>query len=94
MSKRPATPSIKPKSVALGTHFEGFIKQQVKSGRYNNDSEVVREGLRLLEEREQERAIRLQKLRGDIQKGIDSGRGKPADKVLDRLTRKYQGKSE
>lgn len=39
-------------SYAVGEHFEGFIKKQVEAGRYNNASEVVREGLRLVEERE------------------------------------------
>ena len=39
-------------SYAVGEHFEGFIKKQVQAGRYNNASEVVREGLRLVEERE------------------------------------------
>ena len=39
-------------SYAVGEHFERFIKSQVQAGRYNNASEVVREGLRLVEERE------------------------------------------
>ena len=39
-------------SYAVGEHFEDFIKQQLQVGRYNNASEVVREGLRLVEERE------------------------------------------
>ena len=39
-------------SYAVGDHFDQFIRNQVKAGRYNNGSEVVREGLRLVEERE------------------------------------------
>lgn len=62
-----------PTSVALGTHFEEFVKSQIQSGRYNNTSEVVREGLRLLEDQEALRQIKLEKLRAEIQKGIDSG---------------------
>ncbi len=62
-----------PTSVALGTHFEEFVKSQIQSGRYNNFSEVVREGLRLLEDQEALRQIKLEKLRAEIQKGIDSG---------------------
>lgn len=39
-------------NVHLGEHFDVLIREQVESGRYANASEVVREGLRLLEERE------------------------------------------
>ena len=42
-----------PTSVALSPPFESFVKQQVSSGRFNNVSEVVRAGLRLLEDQEQ-----------------------------------------
>ena len=45
-----------PSSFALGDYFEGFIRSMVASGRYNNASEVVREALRELEDRERERA--------------------------------------
>lgn len=39
-------------NVALGNHYEEFVKKQLESGRYNNASEVVRAGLRLLEDHE------------------------------------------
>jgi len=42
-------------NVALGNHYEEFVKKQLDSGRYNNASEVVRAGLRLLEDYEQAR---------------------------------------
>lgn len=42
-------------NVALGTHYEEFVKKQLESGRYNNASEVVRAGLRMLEDYEEAR---------------------------------------
>lgn len=60
---------MKTTSVALGTHFEDFIQESIQSGRYNNASEVVRSGLRLLEEQEHKIAY----LRAAIQEGLDSG---------------------
>ena len=60
---------MKTTSVALGPHFEDFIQASILSGRYNNASEVVRSGLRLLEIDEQ----KLAALRSAIQEGIDSG---------------------
>lgn len=56
-------------SVALGDHFEDFVKGRIKNGRYRNASEVIRAGLRLLENEEQ-KFIALQTA---IQEGIDSG---------------------
>lgn len=78
-----------PTSVALSPHFEAFVRQQVESGRFNNVSEVVRAGLRLLEEREAEQAAKLQALREAIAVGLASGPGIPEDEVFDRLEAKY-----
>ncbi|MDH6343534.1 antitoxin ParD1/3/4 [Parabacteroides sp. PFB2-12] len=57
-------------SVALGDYFEGFVESQITQGRYKNASEVIRAGLRLLEE-EENRAIALKMA---VQEGFDSGR--------------------
>ena len=78
-----------PSSYAIGEHFEQFIKQQVKGGRYASASEVVRDALRLLEHQEQQRAAALDALRGEIMKGLSSGRGKSAEEVFAGLERKY-----
>ena len=61
--------SMKTTSVALGPHFEDFIQTSILSGRYNNASEVVRSGLRLLEDQEQKMAA----LRSAIEEGMSSG---------------------
>ena len=60
---------MKTTSVALGPHFEDFIQSSILSGRYNNASEVVRSGLRLLEDQEQ----RIAALRSAIEEGMNSG---------------------
>ncbi len=79
-----------PRSYALGNHFEEFIDDQVASGRFNNASEVVRAGLRLLEDKEKPTALSLEDVRRLIQEGIVSGPSKPAIDVLDRLEKKYR----
>ena len=56
-------------SVSLGLHFESFIENSVSKGRYQNTSEVIRAGLRLLEEEEN----RIILLRNAIDEGINSG---------------------
>ena len=76
-------------SYTLGDHFEAFIKQQIEGGRYASASEVVRDGLRLLEEEQQRREAVLNRLRGEVEKGRRSGRPRLATEVLDRLERKY-----
>ena len=79
-----------PTSVALGEYFENYVKRQLAGGRFNNASEVIRTGLRLLEDAEHENAARLKALRADIKAGVDSGAGPEADEVFDRLEAKYR----
>ncbi|GAB6050815.1 hypothetical protein JCM16106_16640 [Hydrogenophilus islandicus] len=83
-----------PTSVALSPHFETFIRQQVDSGRFNNVSEVVRAGLRLLEEREAEQAAKLQALREAIAVGLASGPDLSEEEVFDELEAKLQAMAE
>ena len=59
-----------PTSVALTPHFESLTQQLVASGRYNNVSEVVRDGLRLLESRVQEDKAKLAALRDAAKLGF------------------------
>lgn len=78
-----------PSSYVIGEHFESFVKEQVAQGRYASASEVIRDGLRVLEERATYRAMKLEALRAEIEKGANSGPGIPAEEVFDRLRAKY-----
>lgn len=60
-------------SYSIGKHFEDMIHGLIESGRYSTASEVLRDGLRLIEEREERRKAKLEALRAEIQKGFDSG---------------------
>ena len=78
-----------PNSVDLGKPLETFVTKLVKSGRYNSKSEVLREGVRLIQERE----TRLAALDAAIERGMaDAGaaRTRPAEQVFDRLEAKYR----
>ena len=68
-----------PSSYTLGKHFERFIDSLVRSGRYASASEVMRDSLRLLEEREQLREVKLEALRAEIKNGLNSGPAGPLD---------------
>ena len=60
-------------NVSLTPTLEEFVQQKVNTGRYRSSSEVVREALRLLEQKDQEYEQRLAVLQSEIQKGWDSG---------------------
>ena len=66
-----------PSSYSLGEHYETFAKELVASGRYASVSEVLRDGMRLMEEREALRTWKLNELRKAIQEGLDSGEPEP-----------------
>jgi antitoxin ParD1/3/4 len=60
-------------NVSLTPELEEFVRERVDSGRYRSASEVVRSALRLLQDRERLRAVKLEELRAAVQKGLDSG---------------------
>ena len=68
-------------SFILGDHFDAFVTSQVEAGRYRNATDVIRSGLRLLEERE----TRLQALRHSLIEGEQSGVAGPLD--MDKIKR-------
>jgi antitoxin ParD1/3/4 len=68
-----------PSSYTIGEHYEKFVRDLVESGRYASASEVLRDGLRLMEDAEILRAVRTEELRKLIQQGIDSGPSEPWD---------------
>ena len=75
-------------SVDLG-NLEAYVTELVKSGRYNSKSEVLREGVRMVQERE----TKLAALDASIRRGLadaTSGQVKPADEVFGRLEAKYR----
>ena len=66
-------------NISLTPQLEELVKGKVESGRYHCASEVLRDALCLLEERDQLRDLRLEQLRREIQQGIDSGEATPLD---------------
>jgi len=77
-----------PMNISLTPHLEEMIREKVASGSYNSASEVVREALRLLEQEDQLRTLKVQRLRQDIQEGLESGPSTPFDpRVIKRAAR-------
>ncbi len=71
-----------PSSYVIGDHFEAFIKEQIQQGRYASASEVIRDGLKALEDHARLRSAKLQSLATEIERGAQSGAGIPADAVF------------
>ncbi|WP_109482528.1 type II toxin-antitoxin system ParD family antitoxin [Paraburkholderia sp. C35] len=80
-------------SADLGQQLEGYVTKLVETGRYGSKSEVLREGVRLIQDRE----TQLVALDAVIERGIadsDAGRGEPAEEVFDQLEAKYQAMAD
>ena len=75
-------------NVSLTPELEQLVQQKVQTGRYTSASEVVREALRLMEERDRLEGRRRDEIRAQIAEGIASlraGKGADGDAVFDRL---------
>lgn len=80
-------------SADLGANLEAVVEDLVKNGRYNSKSEVLREGVRLVQEREAE----LAELNASLDRGIadiKAGRTLPAEQVFAELKARYQAMAD
>ena len=66
-------------SYTIGNHYETFVRDLLASGRYASASEVLRDGLRLLEDQEKQREAKIAALRDAIREGLESGPAAPLD---------------
>lgn len=66
-------------NVNLTPQIEEMVRRKVASGLYTSASEVVREALRLMDEKDRVRAVKLEQLRQDLRDGLDSGEPTPWD---------------
>ncbi len=84
-------------NVSLTPQLEELVRAKVSSGLYTSASEVVREALRLMEEQDRLRQVKLEELRREVRKGLDSGPSQPWDpkavknKARSRLAAKASG---
>jgi len=76
-------------NVNLTPELETLVRRKVASGMYTSASEVAREALRLMDEQDQMRAVRLDHLRQDVRKGLESGPGE----AWDANAMKHQGRA-
>lgn len=75
-------------NVSLTPELEELVHERVRSGRYTSASEVVREALRLLEDRDELRELRLQEVRAKVAEGLraaEAGDVHPGDEVFDEI---------
>jgi antitoxin ParD1/3/4 len=79
-----------PSSYALGPLFEKMMEDLVASGRYQSKSEILRDGLRMVQEKEAHFLTELEELREAVREGVESGPGIPAEEVFEELRAKYE----
>ena len=80
-------------NVSLTAQLERYVEEKVDSGSFTSASEVVRAGLRMLQEHDALHVARLEALRTDVRLGVDqlrSGEGNDGAGVFERLRRKHQ----
>ena len=78
-------------NVNLGERFEAFIQEQIREGRYQNASEVVRAGLRLLEDHEAARKKQFDYMKAAITEAMEDPRPPlTSEDVFDRLEERYR----
>ena len=85
-----------PITVTLPPELEAFIEERVAAGRFATAGEAVREGLRLLEEREQERESVLAELRQEIEIGVEqakAGQLRDGDAFFEQIRQKIRSAS-
>ena len=70
-------------SISLTAHQEAFVAKLVESGRYHGVSEVMRAGLRLLEDQEERRLAALRRIENAVQEGLDSGPAADLERMED-----------
>ena len=80
-------------NISLTSELENYVKAKVATGMYNSASEVMREALRLMEERDTMQAVRLEALRQEINKGLDSLE-REGSKPLDMEAIKAKGRAK
>ena len=83
-------------NINLTETLEEMVRSKVASGLYNSASEVVRDALRLMQEQDAYRAVRLGQLQAEIQQGLESGRSEPLDMAAlkDRLKTSVRSKNK
>ena len=82
-------------NVNLTSELETYVKNKVHTGLYNSASEVIRDALRLLEEQDRVKELKLQVLREEIKKGlVDLDAGNYSELSMDDIKRQSREKSE